>query len=684
MTRYRIGILSRIDALSPGARKGLWNLAFPIFGHFDVLYNVLAGGFISGPDFNARLRIEIDKWKSIKDRKKGGMAEFIARATMNLKDDVAHEIAKEFPRLIGRSGELIKTYIVTAPALNYDHRVGAEIANLVSSLRDDIVFWGEEDQRFIIKGLRREDESDMEFHVALPIKSAWRSKYYSTRPQRLIEDKEMQSSQRPPELWVADCAAVGLVFPAAGDREVPIFSFPGLHRLQRVTTSENQVGVGIIEFLDDDSQPRAWFISLKDLMEAERSFIPIPKNISVLQQKILQQLKIKPSTIGMLEDATGVGRRQIIDSLREYKDAELKPPIIFDDQRRVKYDFDREWMAKELIYPEPNLSILTEDVIAGFSCMHAGYATTQYAWWINDVPGLILRHGAKILVCCGDKIAGGKHNLHMKRQILAGLTYTQQELLAARLEGYVIFETFKSRFREELNRFNGRLSAKCLAAIINAALIYYYYNFGNHDGDWVAELGFTPYETFTPELIRYLTRKITLYLRELRVGFPNFSHVEAIVRKHISFGQVHVLSSGLKMGINHPRMARAQTASMRAQQVLRYLRRCHIVEFGNFHTAKAVLEWNWELGERIAIENGSILSGTEFEAGKLKIVDTAISFLKVYSKDGRIVMTQPFFEGLKTEKLIEEYDVQGLSELLPLLDLSWEILRNFPHSTAPN
>jgi hypothetical protein len=674
---YRVGVLLRIDVLSPGARKGLWDLAYPIFKHFGTLYNVLAGGWISNKDFGKRLKAALEKERAIRSRDET-VAEMVARVTEQVKNDVAREIAEEFPRLTGENGESIKTYIVTAPALNYDHIVGAEIANLVSGLRNDIVFWGEEDQRFVVKGLRRENGTDVQFHVILPVKGAWRSKYYSTRPQRLIEDKEMQSAQRPPELWVADCAAVGLVLPAAGDREVPIFSFPGLHRLQRVTTSENQVGVGIIELADNGSQPKAWFVSLKDLMEAERSFIPVPEAASDVQKKIIGQLKVQPSTVGMLESATGVDRQSINDALRDYEVAGFEPPILFDDLRKVKYDFDRLWMTKKLVYPELNLSELVLDVIAGCSCIHVGYCTTQYRWWLEDVPKLLLGHGVKTLAHCGDRLAGLKHNLHLRGAIIAGLNYTQQEVLDARLEGYVIFETFKPRFRAELESFKGRLNAARLAAMIDASLLDYRYNLGNHD-KWLLEQGVTPLSTVIPELIRYLTEKITGYLRELKVGFPNFPYVEAIVRKHIAFGSVHVLPSGLRMGINHPEMARAQTASLRAQQVLRYQRSCQVCQFGNFHTAKAVLEWNWKLGERVAVENASILSGTEFEDGKLKTVDTAISFLRVCSQNGRIIMAQPFFEGPKAGQIVE-YGVDELSELLPMLDLSWGALKKFPHN----
>ncbi len=598
--------------------------------------------------------------------------------TTRVKNEIAREIAEEFPKFTNSKGETVKTYIVTSQALNYDCSVGAEIANLVSYRRDDIVFWGEEDQRFIIKGLEREDGTNCEIQFVLPLKSAWRSKYYSTRPQRLVEDKEMQSAQRPPELWVSDCAAVGLILPAAGEREVPIFSFPGLHRLQKVMTSENQVGVGVIEFSDDGSQPRAWFISLKDLLESERQFIPIPSSATEIQKRIIEQLKVQPSTLGMLESATGVDRKTIIHALRSYTEQKFEPPIIFDDSRKIKYDFDREWMSKSLIYPELNLENLTVDIIAGMACIHAGYRTTQYRWWLEQVPQILLSHNVKTFAHCGDRIAGLKHNLHLKGEIIAGLNYTQQEVLDARLEGYVIFEVFKPRFLAELSRFKGRrLNARRLATMIDNALIDYYYNLGNHD-KWLLEQGVTPLSAVIPELIRYLTEKITCFLRDLKIGFPNFPYVEPIVRRHIVFGSIHTLPSGLKMGINHPNLSRAQTASLRAQQVLRHQRNCHICEYGNFHTAKAVLEWNWKLGERVAIENASILSGTEFESGKLKTVDTAISITKVYSQNNRIVMVQPSFEGPKQNQL-RDYGVEELSEILEMLDLSWKKLHDFPH-----
>ena len=657
-TTVRVGVISRIDFMSAGYRRGLLEAAFEKFRLADVRFIVIAGGLISNRDF-ARYRRTVEEQAKAElrasaaiEREKPKDERQPVESSKDLRERIrdatlqcaAEKLAEAIPQMQDASGKPVKIYIVTAPALNYDGAPGTDIAERLSMLRPEIFYWGREDSRFPLQNLRRADGSEKDFWLVQPVKAAWRSKYYSNRPDRLVEDKEMQPSQGLPDLWLSDCGAVFMMRPQGQLSRMRV-SPPGLHRLQEVTTSENQVGVCVLEFSDRDAVP-VWMNAFKDFLARERSLIPAPEGATALQLAIFRQIADHPSTIGMLESALHRSRKTIEAALADYARVSRQPPIVFDEASK-KYDFARAWMQETMRYPVVDRAALTVDRMVAFGCLHAGYLSTQYRWWVNRLPELILENGATILVGCGDYIAGLKHNLHLRGEVFAGFNYTQQEKLAARLVGSVMFKVFDARLTKALSSRQRRPSEAVLTAAVEAALLEFLFFEGNHD-KWLTDAGVDPLATFEPHLVEYLTEKIESYLREKGLALCD---VAGIVRRHVVFANEHRLPSGLVLGINHPEMGRAQTSSLRTQHTMKARPNCHIVALANFHETIMIQEYNAELGQRVGLQVGTVTSGTEFEDGKLKVVDTGVAFLDAYSSDGRILVTRTVFEGPRPDEI---------------------------------
>lgn len=657
-TTVRVGVISRLDFMSAGYRRGLLEAAFAKFRLAGVRFIVIAGGLVSNRDF-ARYRRTVEEQAKaelrtliVTEREKPRDERQPVESSKDLRERIrdatlqcaAEKLAEAIPRMLDSNGKPVKIYIVTAPALNYDGTPGTDIAERLSVLRPDIFYWGREDSRFPLQNLRRADGSEKDFWLVLPVKAAWRSKYYSNRPDRLVEDKEMQTSQELPDLWLSDCGAVFMLRPQGQLSRMRV-SPPGLHRLQEVTTSENQVGACVLEFSDSDAVP-VWVNAFKDFLAKERLLIPAPEGATALELAIFRQIADHPSTIGMLEGALRRDRRAIETALAYYAQAQRQPPIVFDEASK-KHDFAKAWVQENMRYPFVDPATLAVDRMVAFGCLHAGYLSTQYRWWVDRLPDLILQNRTRILVGCGDYIAGLKHNLHLRGEVFAGLNYTQQEKLAARLVGSVIFKVFVARFEESLPRRQRRPSGAMLASAVESALLQFLFWEGNHD-KWLADAGVDALATFEPHLVAYLTEKIESYLREK--GFA-LCDAAGIVRRHVVFANEHRLPSGLVLGINHPEMGRAQTSSLRTQHTMKARPNCHIVALANFHEAVTIQEWNRELGQRVGLQVGTIVSGTEFEDGKLKIVDTGVAFLDAYSSQGRILVTRTVFEGPRPDEI---------------------------------
>lgn len=615
----RVGFISRIDFGSPGYRKGLLDLAFETFAREKVSFIVLAGGLASFPYLKKLLP-------------KGKNAAFEREALLKQWTD---KLADAIPQLRDEKGRLVKIYITTSPGSSYDSWLGAEIAGRLAKHQQrqhDIRFWGEAEARFPLKGLNRD------ILVLLPTKAAWRSKYFSTPAERIIEDKQKQTALSLPDLWVVGCLASSLTRPA-GEMERPYITVPALHRLEEVKTSENQVGVRVLEFAPGNSIISVRTYSYKDLVASERDGIPVPEEASKLQQRIITELKRQgPMTIGLLEDTLRVSRSKIQEALNALKG--FQPSIDYDKASQL-YNFSQSWIQNELRYTPPPSGELREDRLLCFGCLHAGAPFTEFEFVVETLPKLILEQETSVLIGAGDFIQGLKHDLANRGEVIAGFNYTQQETLAAYLVGSVILKVFRTRFEESLKHFQRRKpSADELTAITHTALLRFLYREGNHDA-WVKPQGMTPLETFRSKLISYLARGLEETIHEHGLQLPSLRN---IAEEHVVFGERHTLPSGLCLDIYHPNMARAQTSSLRTQHTLEKSD-CPAAVIANFHVAINVEQWESELGQRIGLQVGTLVWKSEYEELKLKRLDVGVGFLRIQSHNGRIVMSEIVFAG---------------------------------------
>ena len=194
------------------------------------------------------------------------------------------------------------------------------------------------------------------------------------------------------------------------------------------------------------------------------------------------------------------------------------------------------------------------------------------------------------------------------------------------------------------------------------ALVWFWYIAGNHCA-WVKFAGMLPLEIFRANAIDFITHGIREFLKQH--GFY-MEGLRGLVRERFLEGEFQTLpTTRLGVYMCHPSMGRAQTISIRPQQVLgrAAAQRAHIVLIANFHVGMALEEWMSGMGQRIAMENGTLLSGTSFEDSKIKDCDQHFSSLTVWAKNGRIYMSEPVFYGpSKNEDALDNEQI--LSDLM--------------------
>lgn len=618
----RIGFMSRIDFGRPTYRKGLVRLAYEVFERERTLFIVLAGGLVS----YRHLRPHIPSKKE-------------AREAVFQK--WARELSADIPHLRDSQGKSVKLYIVPSPAVDYDGWLGVEIGKRLAKLRrHDIRLWDAEDARIELQKNGVDFANNQYFGVLLPSKAAWSSQYYSTTAERLIREKETQSTQKHPAWWASDCSASSILRPAS-QKQRSYFTPPALHRLQEVRTHENQIGCKVAEYFHDESLLVRTY-NFKDIVSEERYKVPVPQDANDLQRRILDELKRGPRTPGMLEDALRTSRTKIIDEIGALNGSGYQPRIVYDEASQ-RYDLSQEWFQKELRYEMPSLDDLKEDTLVGFGCLHAGSPYSEYEFFVNKVPELILNRGATILVGAGDFIQGLEHDLDRSGEVIGGFNYSQQEKFAAHLVGAAILKVFLPRFQDAVASSSAavsELSKEALAAMVDEALLWFDYRSGNHD-TWVERKGIEPLATFRSELVNYLVAGLEeiLSARDLYVA-----GLRKLVEQHTTYAETHALPSGVRMELFHPYMARAQTSSLRAQQMLG-ASDCQVVVGANFHEAIAVEQWEQRLGQRVALQVSTILWQTTFETRKLKRLEVCVGYLRILSKDGRIFMSETGFYG---------------------------------------
>lgn len=678
----KIGFFSRIDYGSKGFRRAVLNAGYDEFRKEKVHFLVLAGGLISEKAISREMRMhtknfieeerEKIKKKNVRikalNKKKKKQLSFVpllagerlvvrkSAAEEKFLMGVAEQLADAIPVLNlpdpENSGKEkpVELFITTSPA--FDGEIGERVAQFLSEKRSDIRIWNVGGDRFPVKYV------DKLLWVLTPVKAVWmRGDYYSTAVERVIKDKTKQTSQSSPDIYVVGCFGSSIHKPK-GELKYQYLSIPACHRLEETRVSENQVGVSVLEFPADGSQHLFRTYNLKDLVSKELSFIVPPEGSSALQKKIIEVMKNKGwSTRGLFVTELGVSGEEVDSALKSLmkkktfrRNGENWPGIIYQEKSR-KYYFDLAYIQRHLKYA-PSNGLCGEDRIVSFACMHAGSRETDYHFFVNEVPKIILKQSATILVDAGDTKEGLYHDLDKKGEIIAGLANnTLQEKFAAHLIGTVIFRVFLERFNTLLKECEkDKLTSEKVSEMVNGALLLFIYILGNHDL-WESGDGHEPLVVFRGVLVRFLTDHIHEHLTSQKLPYQSLTK---LVESKVLSQEFYDLPSGLKLSIQHPHMARAKTTSIRPQEMMDYGKRhgCQITIGANFHVSESVDEWDMDLGQCHSQQIGTMKHGSSFERHKMKMVDQGVGFLRLLSRKdesfkspNRIFMGETAFYG---------------------------------------
>lgn len=606
----KVLIVSRIDYGSPGFRQGLLKLAFDRGREHKVDFAIVAGGLLSG----RHLKSEVP-------RKPDEQAQFI--------EDLSAKLAHSLPRL-GPNGDT-KIYIMVSPA--YDGRLGPDIGRRLAELRNDVRFYPKPSERF--------GRNCKRIAVLVPTKASWRSRYASTPVDGLLGEELRRSTQQVADVYVIGCFGV-FVHRPKGESPCEYIATPALHKLEEITSSENQVGAVILEIND---AVRATNFNFKDVVRDERKLILVPTGLSALEEGVFKQLQDGPKTSGMIEEALHEDRQKIEKALKRLVEIRRRNyPYVCFDGNSGRYDFDNEWLRENIRY-DWDAKSLREDSLEMFACMHAGSVNTDYPYATGKMAELALAEDITAAAGVGDFIEGLKHELMLRGEVISNMNYTRQSELAGKLVAKFLLNIFLARLEKLLKKDKSRTDSE-VQKLIQSCLVIFYFTQGNHD-QWPKGLGFDPLTLFYKMLLEKLTLEIRTILKNKGIATPN--NLTELVSSRIIATDAHdnicTLPSDLKIGFKHPHQGRAQTTSLRLQASLAAIRGCHVVAIGNFHTAALMTQWDPELGQRIGIQCGTLKHSSEFEDNLNKVVDFGVVCARVWSRDGRIVITQSMFNG---------------------------------------
>lgn len=665
----RRGYASRWDYKGPGYRSGIILQDCLKFAEEGNHFNGVVGGVISKEYIKKELR---RRYKTVK---------------LGLRDEVlehfltesAKELASVIPKIKklvsvwadANKPEFVRFYISTSRVYDgpyserYESTYGEEIARRLQALRpDDIRLENEGSTRLEVKGVSEID------WVISPMKSRLPSEYHSAAAEREIKDKTGQSDQPFPDLWVVGTLA-SAIHKTSGEKERPYITLPASCRLEATTVAENQEGVAIVESVNGNRFVRFW--NFKDLIHREKRFITgIKEGASDLHKRIVDVIKDYGAiTIGLLSDKLDIDRQTIEQEIKFLEEPKMLArktwPGLFYNPKSQRYDFHLDWLQERLRHNLPKEYV--EDTFLFFGCLHAGYTVTDYEHFVVKYPEIILNHNVKTLVGLGDFVAGLKHDLMHRGEIIGSLNETDQQIFASELVSTIMFKPFKKLFEDALSKFTEvKPTAEELRLMVKNCLVDFVYIDGNHDA-WPLSFGTTPLETFRDKLTRILYREISALF--VAHGLTAIDFYDLVDKKLIhlpDFKPVHKLASNLTLGCRHPGMARADTTSLRAQKALDAFG-TQIVGIANFHVATTVRKWRPDLGQCVAAQAATQVIYTPFEGSKMKKLDFGPIFLRVLSYDKRIYMDESayFNEPMLKKPLSKSIDVDQLKNSLNLL-----------------
>ncbi|MDP3999501.1 MAG: hypothetical protein Q8P76_02835 [bacterium] len=627
----KVGLMSRLDYGGGDYRVGLWQLATDIFRKEQVDYIELLGGLVDFKALDAKLKAILKSVK--KDQREDATQAFLRKIAEFLKDNL--------PVIEG-----VKIYIITSPA--YDGWIGKEVSRILSDMRADILLYREGGDRLELRQLGKILGS------YVPKKGAFfRGDYYDTPVLRVLKDELRRSTRGIGDINAVGCFGSAIFHPgASSDVRKPYASVPALCKIGESKTGvDNQVGVMVFDFgTANPKEVTTKVYSFKDLLSDEWLFVESPEGITATQKNLIDVLRKRgPLTVGSLQDTTDLDRKVIADALAELMNQPATNvwPGVVQDKDDQRYYLNLSWFCDKMRYKLPKEEKL--DSFAAFGCMHGGCRHSDMLYMHDVLPELAIQNGVDTLVGVGDFIEGLKHDLMILGEISTGskhvLNYSKQEKLSAFLIGTAMFKVFKHRF-EILLKENSKtkIGQKRLAELINRSMMKFVYIAGNHCG-WVAPLGFDPLGTFRSELRTFLLYHVARHLE----GYDLCVHdLNAILQSKIiqlDQNEPYQVNSGLSIALLHPSMSRTKTTSIRPQEMLGKAEEAKstIVFGANFHVGEVVHHWNFEYGQRICLQLGTLKVKSGFEETKMKTVDFGVGFMKVWSSGTRVQRTETTF-----------------------------------------
>lgn len=602
----------------------------------------------------AQKRLEIaDKKIEIKNAKPRTIGQILDGMVEGLAEQIYGDIKSL--SLTCPDGSRMKIYLVTSKA--FDGDVGRKVAKRLVELQgnDTVIRYlssrYEEDTTFKIP-LKK---SGRTFAVVVPTKAVWRSAYYSTNADRLLEDEVKRTTRPLCDLYAVGCGASSLNR-GRGEKPFQRITIPALHKLEDVVTSENMVGVRIVRFTPDKENCPVTTVSMKDLISDEANFIVIPEKLTKLEKAIIERIKRQESTVGMLEDGLledglSVSRENLEKALTRL--LALNPRIIEYDDESQKYYLSQGWLQRQVEYAFPDKPLVKE-VLAGCACMHAGSINTAYHFIVNILPKLLYEHEVTTFVGVGDLIQGLKHELALQGEIIPGMDdNSTQEKVAGVLISTVMLRVLSMRMER---MFTATVDKKLdfsssdvgnVEKFIRASLVDFPFWIGNHDA-WSLSAGYKPLDTMESTMRETLAIGISSLLQKFGLPFiPLEGILEDKVRR-MKNGTYYKLPSGLLVAGKHYYAGRTATSSTWCQRALGQFK-SQIVLVANFHVEETVEEWSARFGLRVCTQIPTLMTTSAFESNKGKVTDFGIGLVEVCSVDGRIISSETNFLGVNPE-----------------------------------
>ncbi|MDO8493442.1 MAG: hypothetical protein Q7S19_02775 [bacterium] len=590
------------------------------------------------------------KWgiDDLKDKIKGARARSIGQILSEMTGQLALQINKDLPPLFRPDGERMKIYIVTSPA--YDGDIGRDVVKLLITLRreeNDIRYESsryEENTTFKIP-LKR---SGRTFAAVVPTKAVWRSGYYSTNADRLLEDEMKRTAKPLCDFYAIGCGASSI---NRGFGEMPFqrITVPALHKLEDPRTSENMVGVSVVTFVPGRENCTVKTICMKDMISDESSFTVPPADMPEIQKRVIEEIKTtsgSEASLGWLEEHLGVSRLQVEKALKSL--LKLNPKIVDHDEDSQKYFLSQDFLQKEVRYSWPSEPLI-KDVLLGFACLHAGSIHTAYDFIVNEMPKLILEHEVTHLLGVGDFIQGLKHDLQCKGEIVSGMNNTVQEQAVGVMVATIMLKVLNMRLEKKLACVNqadrvGMTNAD-IEALIRYNLIDFLFWKGNHD-DWMSSDGHKPLHTMEQTLRDSLYKGIVNILKKFNLSHISLGEIIEDKIHRIKNKTYYTMPSGLVIGGRHYYAGRTSTSSTWCQRALKHMKKAQLCWVANFHVEESVEEWEADKGLRVAMQVPTLMSMSDFEDTKGKTTDFGVGLLKVWSANARIISAETNFLGL--------------------------------------